>query len=68
MSTEKIYAAMRQSEMCNWVGGGDPAAVGAINFTSIIENLPLRRGEAVLDFGCGRQASYWRSSSTKAVN
>jgi SAM-dependent methyltransferase len=53
MGTEKIYAAMRQSEMCNWVGGGDPAAVGAMNFTSIIENLPLRRGDAVLDFGCG---------------
>jgi SAM-dependent methyltransferase len=53
MNAEKIYAAMRQSEMCNWVGDGDPATVGAANFTSIVENLPLQRNDAVLDFGCG---------------
>jgi SAM-dependent methyltransferase len=53
MSAENIYAAMRQSEMCNWVGGGDPAVIGAANFTSIIENLPLQRHDVVLDFGCG---------------
>jgi cyclopropane fatty-acyl-phospholipid synthase-like methyltransferase len=53
MSAEEIYAAMRQTEMVNWVGGGDPAAVGGENFTSIIENLGLRRDHAVLDFGCG---------------
>jgi SAM-dependent methyltransferase len=52
-ASENIYAAMRQSEMCNWVGGGDPAVVGGCNFTSIIENLPLRRNDVVLDFGCG---------------
>jgi SAM-dependent methyltransferase len=53
IGAEKIYAAMRQSEMNNWDGGGDPAAIGAANFTSIIENLALRRDAAVLDFGCG---------------
>jgi SAM-dependent methyltransferase len=53
MSAEKIYSAMRQSEMRNWIGGGDPAAVGAANFNSIIENLPLQRNNVVLDFGCG---------------
>jgi len=53
MSAENIYAAMRQGEMRNWVGGGDPVVVGAHNFTSIVENLPLRRNDVVLDFGCG---------------
>jgi SAM-dependent methyltransferase len=53
MSAEKIYAAMRQSEMVSWVGGGDPAAVGGENFASITENLALRPDHAVLDFGCG---------------
>jgi SAM-dependent methyltransferase len=53
MSAEKLYGAMRQSGMGDWVGGGDPAAVGAQNFTSIIENLALQRDHAVLDFGCG---------------
>jgi SAM-dependent methyltransferase len=53
MSAEEIYAAMRQTEMVNWVGGGDPAAIGAENFASITENLPLRRDQAILDFGCG---------------
>lgn len=53
MSAEEIFAAMRHSGMADWVGGGDPAAVGTGNFTSIIENLPLRPEHAVLDFGCG---------------
>ena len=53
MSAEKIYAAMRNSGMTDWVGGGDPAGVGGSNFSSIIENLPLQRHDAVLDFGCG---------------
>jgi SAM-dependent methyltransferase len=53
MSKENIYAAMRQSEMCNWVGGGDPEVIGVANFTCIIENLPLQHSDAVLDFGCG---------------
>ena len=44
---------MRQSQMNNWMGGGDPAVIGAATFTSIIENLALRRDAAVLDFGCG---------------
>jgi SAM-dependent methyltransferase len=30
-----------------------PQEIGALNFNSIIENLPLRRDYAVLDFGCG---------------
>jgi SAM-dependent methyltransferase len=51
MNTEEIYAAMRQRT--DWLGLGDPPAVGAMNFNSIIENLPLRRDHAVLDFGCG---------------
>jgi len=50
---EAIFAAMCQTEMRNWVGGGDPSAIGAANFTSVIENLPLRRSDLVLDFGCG---------------
>ena len=53
MSAEKLYAAMRQYGMGDWVGGGDPAAVGAQNFASIIENLALRRDHTVFDFGCG---------------
>jgi SAM-dependent methyltransferase len=53
LSAQKIYAAMRQSEMCNWVGDGDPAIIGAANFTCLVENLPLRRDDVVLDFGCG---------------
>jgi SAM-dependent methyltransferase len=39
--------------MREWVGTGDPAGVATENFTSIIENLPLRPSDAVLDFGCG---------------
>lgn len=50
---EQIYAAMRQTEMVNWVGAGDPAAVGIANFTCLAENLPLERNFHVLDFGCG---------------
>lgn len=53
IGAEKIYAMMRQSQMNNWMGGGDPAVIGAATFTSIIENLALRRDAAVLDFGCG---------------
>jgi SAM-dependent methyltransferase len=53
MSAEEIYTAMRASGMTDWVGGGDPAAVGTANFSSIIENLPLQREHAVFDFGCG---------------
>jgi SAM-dependent methyltransferase len=53
MSAEDIYIAMRQTDMANWVGGGDPAGIGAANFTSMMENIPLRRDHAVLDFGCG---------------
>jgi SAM-dependent methyltransferase len=53
MGAEEIFAAMRHSGMADWVGGGDPAAVGTGNFTSIMENLPLRPEHAVLDFGCG---------------
>ena len=53
MSAKEIYIAMRQSAMVNWVGGGDPAEVCEVNFTSIIEDLSLRRDHAVLDFGCG---------------
>lgn len=53
MGVEEIYAAMRNSGMAHWVGDGDPAVVGATNFTSIIENLPLRPEHAVFDFGCG---------------
>jgi SAM-dependent methyltransferase len=53
MSAEEIYAAMRQTEMNDWVGAGDPVEIGAINFASIVENLPLARNHAVLDFGCG---------------
>jgi SAM-dependent methyltransferase len=51
MSAEKIYAAM--AERVDWLGLGDHQAHGALNFNSIIENLPLRRDYAVLDFGCG---------------
>ena len=39
--------------MVDWLGLGDPPAVGAMNFNSIVENLPLRRDHAVFDFGCG---------------
>lgn len=39
--------------MVEWVGGGDPAAVGAANFASITENVTLRRDHVVFDFGCG---------------
>jgi SAM-dependent methyltransferase len=53
MSTEKLYAAMRQSGMNDWVGGGDPAGIGGHNFASIIENLALQPNHAILDFGCG---------------
>jgi SAM-dependent methyltransferase len=53
MSAEEIYAAMQQTHMIGWVGGGDAAAAGAANFGSIIETLPLRRDHVVFDFGCG---------------
>jgi SAM-dependent methyltransferase len=53
MSAEELYAAMRKSAMCNWVGPGDPAAVGRGNFTAIIENITFRPDFSVLDFGCG---------------
>jgi len=53
MRAEKIYAAIRESRMSDWVGGGDPAAIAAENFISIVENLALRRDASVLDFGCG---------------
>ncbi len=49
----KIFTAMRQSGMCEWVGGGDPEVIGKENFHSIIENLTLSRQDIVLDFGCG---------------
>jgi SAM-dependent methyltransferase len=52
-ATEEIYEAMRNSGMVDWVGGGDPATIGGYNFTSITENLPLRRDHVVFDFGCG---------------
>jgi cyclopropane fatty-acyl-phospholipid synthase-like methyltransferase len=51
MSAERIYSAMRQR--VDWIGLGDPPTIGAMNFNSIIENLPLQRNHAVLDFGCG---------------
>jgi SAM-dependent methyltransferase len=53
MSAEEVYAAMRSSAMRNWVGPGDPEAVGRANFTAIIENISIRRDVTVLDFGCG---------------
>jgi SAM-dependent methyltransferase len=49
---DRIFEAMRQSDMRDWVGPGDPAAVAAENFMSIIDNLPLRPNDTVLDFGC----------------
>jgi len=52
-NAKKIYAAMRQSGMCDWVGGGDPEIIGRENFNSIIENLALSRQAIVFDFGCG---------------
>jgi SAM-dependent methyltransferase len=53
MSVEKAYAAMRNSAMREWVGGGDPEAVGRGNFASIVENIMLKPDFSVLDFGCG---------------
>jgi SAM-dependent methyltransferase len=50
---DKIYAAMRESEMATWVGGSDPARIGGANFNAILENVPLRADDVVLDFGCG---------------
>jgi SAM-dependent methyltransferase len=50
---DEIYAAMRNSEMVSLVGLGDPADIGARNLSSILENLPVARNHAVLDFGCG---------------
>jgi SAM-dependent methyltransferase len=52
-AAEEIYEAMRNSGMVNWVGPGDPAAIGGYNFTSIAENLPLRGDHVLFDFGCG---------------
>jgi SAM-dependent methyltransferase len=51
MSAEEIYAAMR--EKVDWLALGDHQVHGAVNFNSILENLPLQRNYAVLDFGCG---------------
>jgi ubiquinone/menaquinone biosynthesis C-methylase UbiE len=53
VAVQEIYAAVRQTDMNDWVGGANPTEIGAQNFAAIIENLPLAPDHAVLDFGCG---------------
>jgi SAM-dependent methyltransferase len=48
-----IFAAMRQSGMTEWVGGGDPEHVGKLGLSSITHNLAIDPSDRVLDFGCG---------------
>ena len=48
------FAAMRGTEMQEWVGGGhDPAYIGQMNFDVLCDNLRLRPDFRVFDFGCG---------------
>ena len=50
---DKIFAAMRATQMNDWVGGTDPEAVGDASAALIREFLPIDRDSKVLDFGCG---------------
>jgi SAM-dependent methyltransferase len=44
---------MRQSEMNQWVGDGDPELIGDICTSFLLRHIPINGGERVLDFGCG---------------
>lgn len=50
---DAVFAAMRKSEMNDWVGGGDPKIAGVIMASSVRERLRIDEQSSVLDFGCG---------------
>jgi SAM-dependent methyltransferase len=49
----RLFDAMRQSEMNQWVGGSDPELVGDVCASWLLRHIPINGGEQVLDFGCG---------------
>lgn len=50
---DRIFDAMRESQMNDWVGGTDPESVGDASAALIRELLPINNSSKVLDFGCG---------------
>lgn len=50
---DRIFEAMRASEMNDWVGGTDPEHVGDASAALIRGMLPINDSSRVLDFGCG---------------
>jgi SAM-dependent methyltransferase len=50
---DDLFAAMRETEMNNWVGGSDPKLVGIFNDAFLSRMLTIGADSDVLDFGCG---------------
>ena len=65
-AAEEIYEAMPNSGMVNWVGPGDPAAIGGYNFTSIAESFSPKAGNSSDRILCRANSNFADSSSSTA--
>ena len=53
MDFPRLYQAMRQTEMNDWVGGADPELAGEISASILLRHVNVDSNSWVLDFGAG---------------